>query len=149
MGHTSHVTAQQSSRPWRVRLSQRDNHGSLHQHTTTTTTTTTTMATITNINPGTNETRRESGCWRERAQTTSDVSFGHPVSFFFFKYLCLFSLLKYVYWYYMYCRGTDGLMEGYDERTGPNDARRVVWAPGVFFFLIIRFSSLLNYVYRY
>ena len=39
---------------------------------------------ITHTNPGTDETRREGGNGRERAQTTSDVSFGHPVSFFFF-----------------------------------------------------------------
>ena len=68
---------------------------------------------------------------------------------FFFHYLCLFSLLNYVYRYYIVFRGIDGLMESYDEGTGPNDAKRVVCAPGVFFFKIFVFLSLLNYVFRY
>ena len=40
-------------------------------------------------------------------------------------------------------------MECYDEGTGPNDAKRIVWAPGVFFFKLFVFISLLNYVFRY
>ena len=61
---------------------------------------------------------------------------------FFFHYSCLFSLLNYVYRYYIVF---NGLMEGYDEGTGPNDAKRVVWAPGEFLFLLIGFFSLLTF----
>ena len=42
-----------------------------------------------------------------------------------------------------------GNWEAETRGMGPNGARRVVWAPGVFFFLLLGFFCFLNYVYRY
>ena len=94
---------------------------------------------ITHTNPGTDETRREGGDGRERAQTTSDVSFGHPVSFFFFHYSCLFSLLNYIYRYYVCYRDTYQLVGGYDEGIGlKRHLTRRLGTRWVLFLFIIR-----------
>ena len=74
------------------------------------------------------------------------------MSFISFHYSCLFSLLNYVYRYYIVFRGTDGLMEGYDKGTGPNDARHVVWALGDFsfsLFVFIFFTKVCLLYFRY
>ena len=42
-----------------------------------------------------------------------------------------------------------GHWEATTRETGPNGARCVVWAPGVFFLKLFVFISLLNYVFRY
>ena len=66
---------------------------------------------------------------RERAQTTQDTSFGHQVWFFifqvFFLYLTMFIVTICIF------KRSNGPVAGYDEGTSPNNARHVVWAPGV------------------
>ena len=42
-----------------------------------------------------------------------------PGEFFFFHYSCLFSLLNYIYRYYVCYRDTEHLLGGYDEGNGP------------------------------
>ena len=41
------------------------------------------------------------------------------------------------------------IQEGMTRKTSPNDANRVVWAVGAFFFIIIRVFIILIYFYNY
>ena len=127
MSHTSHVTAQQCLRPWRV-LSQRDHKLPLpiHTHHTTTSTTMTTTATTTTASPTPTpgQTKRDGKAVMDEKGPKRHLTCRLGTRWvFFFHYSCLFSLLNYIYRYYVCYRDTEHLLGGYDEGNRPK--RRV------------------------
>ena len=61
------------------------------------------------------------------------ASFGPLVFFFFFSILCYFSLLIYIYRYYMCYGATDGPTGGYNKKNGPKRACIVSFGPFIIF----------------
>ena len=70
------------------------------------------------------------------------------MSFFFF--LRVFYLFNDLHRYYGCSEGTEGSSgEATTTTTGPNDARRIVWALGEFFLFFLRVFYLFNDLHRY
>ena len=84
---------------------------------------------------------------RDNGPNDADASFGPLVSFFIFlRVILIFSLFLGATNVF---QGLDGFNRTVTTRTGPNDARCVVWAISKFFFIFLRIFFTTYSCFRY